>query len=208
MQFDDLERKVRRLFGDEFDIVIEKQDIIDWTNAAQHDIARKTNCLPMDVIHPANTFPVLIDDLYSMYRLTYGDPAFPKTFTTLEQVDSDTINFGAIPVGTPSSYYTRGRKIYLHPTPDPSDVTSVTVTYDRAPIDLVLTTNEVIDLPAIFHEDIVRFVLARAYEKNENYEAQNMAESFYQENLAQRYFEASHGDESFPFVRPDPMDWT
>jgi len=430
MQFNTLERKVRRLFGDEFDIVIERQDIIDWTNAAQVDIARKTNCLPYDIVFPARAFPIVIPDLYLMYRVTYGSPATPKTFTTLEQIDAESIGYGVQSVGTPARYYLRGNKIYLYPTPDTGDETNVTITYDRAPLDLhlvdpwfnykgnnsrvnipgktkfqsgansfsvavdlqpssweptarwcigsqwgtttptkawkftktntgmlevtlqdaggtstvdtstvalptwsngtrvklgfywsnnpktikfaystnggvswvalgallsatefsninagvqgiqlgvhgassadgvyfegkiygiqlwtsaapvtdigqgilqlevdtnndldtvetptissftsssgdvvevdsgILTSDPSIDLPIMYHEDVVRYVLARAYEKNENYEGQNMSDTYYQEGLAQRVFESTHGDESFPFVRPDPMDWT
>lgn len=207
MLFSDLERKVRRLFGDEFDIIIEKQDIIDWTNAAQVDIARKTYCLPTDVIQPASAFPYIVADMYLMYRVTYGNPAQPKSFTTLEDIDAKTIPYGLAPVGTPDSYYLRGKKVYLYPTPSPTDTTNVTITYDRAPVDLVLNGNLLLDIPSIYHEDVVRYVLARAHEKNENYEGQNMSDTYYNDGLAQRIHESTHGDEGFPFVRNDVMDF-
>lgn len=209
MQFDTLERKVRRLFGDENNIVIDRQDIIDWANAAQVDIARTTMCLPFDVTAAANTFPKTLSDMYSMYRMTYGTPAVPKTFITLEQIDAEALSGGAIAVGVPQRYYIRSNVINLWPVPATNDTTSITITYNRAPKEMLLADNPpVLDVPVMYHEDIVRYCLARAYEKNENYQAQEMSEETYTAGLAQRIWEKNQGDESFPFVKPDMMDYT
>lgn len=205
MLFATLERKVRRLFGDENNVVIDRQDIVDWTNAAMVDIARTTQCIPKDVTQAANSFPVTYVDFISMYRVIYGTAATPKSFTTLEQIDAEFV--GSMAVGTPQRYYVRGNKVYLHPTPATSDSTSVTVTYNRMPTELTLAVTDPMDVPVSYHEDLVRFVLARAYEKNENYQAQESSESAYQTGLAQRIWEKNQADESFPFVRPDVMDY-
>ena len=207
MDFVTLERKVRRLFGDENNIVIERQDIIDWTNAAQVDIARTTQCLPKDVTQAANTFPVTLPDMISMYRVVYGSPQTPKTFTTLEQIDAETLSYGAQPVGVPNQYYLRANKVYLYPFPATNDTTSVVITYNRMPMELTVANTDPLDVPVANHEDIVRFVLAKAYEKNENYEAVSMSIEAYQAGLSQRLWEKNQSDESFPFVRPDMADW-
>ena len=206
MLFDTLERKVRRLFGDENNIVIERQDIIDWANSAMVDIARTTQCLPFDITQAANTFPATYDDFISMYRMTYGTPASVKTFTTLESIDSESVNNSAA-VGQPKRYYIRGNRVYLYPTPELGDTTPVTVTYNRMPAELTLVAVDPLDVPISYHEDLVRYCLARAYEKNENYQAQETSDSTYKEGLAQRIWEKNQADESFPFVRPDPMDY-
>ena len=181
MQFVTLESKVRRLFGDENNIVIDRQDIVDWTNAAMVDIARTTQCLPKDLTQAANTFPVTLADMISMYRITYGTAATPKTFTTLEQIDSEFV--GSAAVGQPLRYYIRGNKIYLHPSPETSDTTIVTLTYNRMPTELTLALTDPMDVPVSYHEDLVRYCLARAYEKNENYQAQETSEEAYQSGL-------------------------
>ena len=204
MLFTTLERKVRRLFGDENNIVIDRQDIVDWTNAAMVDIARTTQCLPTDKTQAANTFPVTLADFISMYRVTYGSAATPKTFTTLEQIDAEFVGNAA--VGIPLRYYVRGNKVYLHPTPATNDSTSVTLTYNRMPTELTLAATDPIDVPISYHEDLVRFCLARAYEKNENYQAQETSEASYQAGVNQRIWERNQADESFPFVRPDMQD--
>lgn len=205
MQFTTLERKVRRLFGDENNIVIDRQDIVDWTNAAMVDIARTTQCLPFDKTQAANTFPVTLADFISMYRVTYGTAATPKSFTTLEQIDAEFV--GSAAVGQPKRYYIRGNKVYLHPTPETGDTTTVTLTYNRMPTELTLVATDPIDVPISYHEDLVRYCLARAYEKNENYQAQETSEAAYATGLNQRIWEKNQADESFPFVRPDPMDY-
>ena len=201
-----LERKVRRIFGDEFDIVIEHQDIIDWINSAQVDVVRQTACLMLDHTAAANTFPVTIPDLFLIARVTYGTQGTPQIFTTLEQVDSDQLNFGAIPTGRPMYYYKRGLSVYLHPQPVSNDVQTVTVNYVKSPTELT-TSSTLLEVPLIYHEDMVRYVLARAYEKNEDAQAQQMAEEQYNSSLAQRIYEGKHGDEAFPYVRPDIMDF-
>lgn len=207
MDFTTLERKVRRLFGDENNIVIDRQDIIDWTNAAQLDIARSTQCLPTDKTQAANTFPVTLTDFISMYRVVYGSPEMPRTFTSLEQIDAETIAFGVLPVGIPQRYYIRGNKIYLHPAPQANDTTTVTITYNRVPREITTAITDPLDLPISYHEDLVRYCLARAHEKNENYEAQSMSEEAYANTLSMRIWEKNQADESFPFVRPDMMDF-
>ena len=130
--------------------------------------------------------------------------ATPKTFTTLEQIDAEFV--GSAAVGIPLRYYVRGNKVYLHPTPATSDSTTVTLTYNRMPTELTLAATDPIDVPISYHEDLVRFCLARAYEKNENYQAQETSEASYQAGVNQRIWEKNQADESFPYVRPDMMD--
>lgn len=431
MEWVTLERKVRRLFGDDFSTVIETQDILDWANTARSEIVRETQCLPTDISIPANLFPITIPDMYLMARLEYGDPLFPRGFTTLSEVDSQVATIGGEPIGNPRQYYLRGNRVYLYPAAAPTDTKMVNLTYCRAPVELrlvdpwltiknssdtyrptiacltelnlltkdfgvvvdvamddwvggysfaaqmettektwhfyaagtasgvtlrtdfeengganffydaptniplppngqrlklgfayngfntveffyspnggkswistgshvqsfagfgavatpvvelgnaefpnastgafngihygiqvyvspssatslpddgslvldfnterdlipvkldtvvsitsgtgqvvtlpaspkMLTTKRQLELPIMYHEDIFKYCMARAYEKNENYQAQEKADEAFNAGVAQRRFEEQHGDESFPFIRPDPMDW-
>jgi hypothetical protein len=133
-------RKVRRLFGDEFDIVITQQDIIDWANTAQSDIVRETQCLPKTINVPANQFPITIPDFYLMSRVGYGSPLQPKGFVSLEELDLEGSSYNGMVAspGIPNRYYLSGNMVYLYPTPLTTDVSTVSVTYVRAPQELNL----------------------------------------------------------------------
>ena len=51
-------RKVQRRFGDSNQIIIDIQDIVDWANAGQQQIARETKCLSTTLTQSASAFPV------------------------------------------------------------------------------------------------------------------------------------------------------
>lgn len=127
-----LKRKVKRQFGDEYNILIYDQDILDWTNEAQTTIARETTCMDASVTAAANAFPLQLEDNLLVRRLIYKNR--PLEFISTEELDTYFTNQNQ--TGEPSAYYIEGPYVKLWPVGTTAD--AVTVTYTKKPPDLIL----------------------------------------------------------------------
>src|SRR6266536_2381315 len=86
-------RRVQRTFGDENEVVIKIDDVIDWINSGQIKIARETKCLQIDVDvaidATANGYP-LPADFISDDQATYKDLIIRRTtLQYLQEVQGD-----------------------------------------------------------------------------------------------------------------------
>jgi hypothetical protein len=68
----------------------------------------------------------------------------------------------------------------------------------------VTSTAEQLTVPAVYHEDIVRFCLARAHERNENYRGMEIAMTEFSSRISDRIDEADVQDEVYSVIRDDP----
>lgn len=196
-------RRVQSGFGDYNGIVIDDTEIIDWLNEAMDFVVRETQCIKTSLSTPANTFPIIIDDMFLLDAAYYGDRLI--NFTS----DDNITSYNPVPmVGTPAVYYLNGVSIYLYPTPAVGDTTSVRVSYVPEPTHYTDATpaNTVIDLPIPYHNDLVIFALARAHEKNENYRAAELKMQEFNGNVAYRRYEMQMGKDSPYQMVPDPYD--
>jgi hypothetical protein len=203
MDLSTLQRKVQRTFGDDHRGFIREQDILDWVNDAQLQVVRQTNCLATETSVVANLFPWTIPStMVQIIRVIYGTA--PLRLIEVESLDS--YNLDLTQQNTPAFYYFANNKVCLYPDPPSSDATAVTLQYSILPTEVV-TLATALQVPAAYHEDLVRYCVARARERNEDYRGMEIAMEEFNNRIADRISETDDQDEGFTSIRDDPFEW-
>lgn len=194
-------RKIKRQFGDEYDVVIVDEDIFYWIHEAELDIVRQTASNDIQIQVAANTFPVLIAGNVIVKRVAVNGRAL--TYTTRNELDS----VGATTAeGTSSQWYWESHKVFLHPVPKASDNYNVDVIYCRVPMEMTIGGTNVFTVPEVFHEDVVKYCIARAHNKNMNWKAAEAEMEAYDRNVSTRRNEVQSAD--VPLYKGiDPSDY-
>jgi hypothetical protein len=198
-------RKVQRLFGDDQEIFITEQDIIDWANEGRRDIAKRTKQGFLSSTFTASTGSYTWNTATSyppIRRVLYGVKPLPHV--AVEDFDAKYIDLTT--VGVPQFYYLQGPTLYLWPVPSGTDATVVTVESVSVPADLTLASTDLV-IPAQFHDDLVIFCLSRAHHRNQDHNAADRTMSEYERNLFQRLSNAQDAVDSFSVIRDDPWDY-
>jgi len=203
MNVTDIIRKTQRLFGDSSaEIIISPQDIYDWINEAQLTIVRQTDCLTGTDTAALSTYPKALPvDWIKTKRVSYGtNPT--QSLKLIEIEDLDNLNIDpASPVDSPMFYYHWAGQLRLYPMMS----TALNVVHDYVKLPTtIISTATALTVPVSYHEDIVRFCVMRAHERNENWNAFRESKAIMQENSGLRTEEASLSDDDFFVVRDDP----
>jgi hypothetical protein len=181
-------RKIKRQFGDEYNVVIIDQDIFDWIHEAELDIIRSVSDNDLSLSVASSTFPLTIPAKVTIKRVTIKN--MPLTYISLPQLDMMRLN--TTTTGDAQYWYFQGNKLYLYPLPV-DGTTSVSVTYVKAPDDII-AADGVFTVPEVYHEDVVRFCLARAHNKNQNFRASEAEMEQYDRRVSTRRNEAQAPD--------------
>ena len=183
----DVFSEVKRAFGDESGVQLTDADLFRWVNAGQLDIVSKSKLLKAvaqtDIV--ANQgfyeFPsVAILEVESLH--VNGVPTPALTFVEAEEYilkfDPERKD-----VGTPKIWYSYAEKIFLWPVPDASYAKGLTLYYTPAPV-VVSTVGDTLSLPDKYFNTLVQYVLYKAYEMDENFEASSIKMQEMMTNLA------------------------
>ena len=127
-------RRVKRQFGDEYNVVITDQDIYDWFYDAELDIIRSTSDNDITLQASANKFPLQVPDRVNLKRLTISGR--PLVYLTVNELDS--AQFLLTSEGTPSYWYFQGGRAGLWPASSSNDVYMVDVTYSKTPVPMAI----------------------------------------------------------------------
>lgn len=205
MLVSDIVRQVGRSFGDTDQTVILNTDIFDWINEAQLKICQKTECLTSTVTYEASTFPhVYPVDFIRTIRLLYGNVALDEI--QIKDLDSKGIDL-SIANQLPVFYYYSDSKFNLYPLQPSADTTDVLLGYIRTAAKVTLL-GDTPEIPVIYHDELVKYALAKAHERNENGQgfATKMAE--FTEGLHENMDDSFSKTNSYPVIRDDPWeDW-
>lgn len=198
----DIVRKVQRLFGDSsLQIIITNNDVWDWINEAQLNIVRKTGCLTKTATAAASTYPTALPvDWIVTKRLTYN--GYPLKMIEIEDLDAAYAN-STVPADSPTTFYIWSKQLRLFPNLGLVDAVSVVHDYIALPTVIVADITP-LDVPVSYHEDIVRFCIMRAHERNENWKALEVSNAIYENNAGERKEEATLQDDDFYVIRDDP----
>jgi len=198
-----LVRKVQRSFGDDNQIFISEADLLDWINDAQAQIARETSCITTTVSTAASNFPYTFpSDFIRVKILRYGT----KPLVPVEVEDLDMKQYDLTQRGQECYfYYVENDKINLFPLQPSGDTTTVTFRYAALPT-VVTAVGNSLTVPVQFHEDLVRYCLARAHERNENYRGMEIAMSEFQARISARKEDVDNPDDTWSVVRDDPWE--
>lgn len=181
MLVSEIATRVTRQFGDEVGAQITSGDIIRWVNDAQREIAHNNDLLQTT----ATTAVVVGKDQYTLppdvltlrsvryagNRLQYVSPEEAATLLT-DNTSS----------GTPTHYSVWARNIDLYPRPDTADPDDLQLYYTRQPAVVTTTTDEP-ELPLQYHNRIVEYCLAQAYELDDNVESHKWKMQQFQEGV-------------------------
>jgi hypothetical protein len=210
--------QVKRRFADEQGIIIIDQDIYDWINEASREILRITEANATVVTGSGTTYSAAGGRLNVPAAMLFKSATYnniPLEFTTQEFLEATFGDLTTAINGTPLYYYletwgqdstdpnaTIQTSIKLYPSP-PSDATSMSVTYLKAPTKVTASTSP-IDVPLAFHGAVMNFCLARANERVQNWQAFGEYMEAFNQGIAQSRYEAQSQDDSYPVIRDDP----
>ena len=175
---------VKRAFGDESGVQLTDTDITRWVNAGQLEIVSKTRLLKAvaqtDLIADQVFYEFPAAEILEVESLHVdGEPLPPMTFVEAEEYilryDPERKDRG-----TPKIWYSYGEQIFLWPVSDTTVTNGVTLFYTPAPVN-VTDPGDRLALPDKYFNALIRYVLYKAYEMDENFEAANMKQ---QEMLA------------------------
>lgn len=202
----DVIRQVQREFGDDNEIFLTKQDIVDFVNEARIRIARDAN-----IGYASNTFTASVGSytfassssttIPAIRRVSYGTKAIQ--YMSLETLDS--INVDRELPGEPEFYYVQGNTLKLFPKPLATDSTTVTVETNSIFANLIPTDSD-LQIPVQYHNDLVLFAIARAHHRDQNHRAAELKMAEFEKNIALRRYDSEHPTEDFAVVRDDPWD--
>jgi hypothetical protein len=134
MEVATLLRKVKRQFGDEYNLLVNDQDIYDYANEAQLNVVRETSSNDRDLVIPANLLPYRIPGRVLIKRVSVNNRSLLEL--SLEELDINRQDIAQS--GTSNYYYVEQGTINLWPQPASSDTYDVTITYASVPDKLEL----------------------------------------------------------------------
>lgn len=169
----DVAAYVKRQFGDESGVQIVDSDIIRWVNAAQAEISNTNNVLKAkaDLILTAGTYQyplgqsMSLESINSIHvdgtKLKYVN--FNDYETLLNDEDPEHTSTGRV-----THWSEWGGSLILYPVPDSSYLMEVYFLGAPTP---VATVSDDLSLPDKYFQRIIDFVMAQAFELDENYTA-------------------------------------
>lgn len=210
MNVDDVIRRVQRSFGDENESQVRILDIVDWVNAAQGDICRRTEVLQgtqvFDTVVGDNDYELPADFLRAA-RVEYQGEVIQQT--TLDQLDLYSTGDPMHAQGQAKPFwYIWGGTMHLYPDPNTAQTSAIKMYYTKlAP--LVSSGTDQLGIPLHMQEDVVNYCMMKAREMNEDFDERNALQAAHTQRMAESaeiVFDPTSN--AYVAVRPDPWDYT
>jgi len=202
MLVEEIVARVKRDFGDEYDVIITDIDVYRWIYAGEMEVIRQNGGNVHETAYPSTSFPSDITDNITIRRVDIGDRAlFPTTRNGL-----DILGFSTTSVGSPKYWYIADKKIYLWPVAETAE--TVTIEYNKLPTPIVgpPPSPMTLSIPENWHTDLVNFVMARANEKRGNLPKSLHFQEQFDKNMGKRNQESDGADVAI-YKIPDPLDY-
>lgn len=198
----DAVRYIKRQFGDEYATIITDDDIYQWIYDAETQIVRETGTNQSSVTQPCSAFPFSVPDSVNITRVTVKGVAID--FIWKDELDM--LQVSETQTGDPAKYWYRyNKQIYLWPDCNNSD--QVKIWYSKLPVLMVGAAGaNTFSVPEPYHNDIVKFCLSRAHNKDQNVEMEQLELQRFEKNISTRAGE-THGFDGPLFKIDDPMDF-
>lgn len=194
--------RIKRQFGDEYDVIINNDDIYGWIYEAELDIIRNTGSHDFSQTVSSTLFPSAVPDSVTISVVSINGKAL--TFTSKSEIILAYSNLDAI--GEPGFWYLEDKKIYLYPF-DPTVSQNVDMTYSKIPVLMAgLPASNTFVIPENYRTDLVNFCIAKAHNKNRNYQAERTFMDLYDRSLGLRRDEEQSQDGPI-YKSGDPMDY-
>lgn len=187
----ELAEHVKRQFGDESGVQITDTDILRWINDGIRELSVKLRPLKgkastTTVVGQANySLPsgsaVQIESIHIGNRKIEG-----VSFAQAEESMGGSQKLS----GAPSFWYEWGGEVTFWP--EPSTVEPITIFYTRMP-DAITDMAALLPIPDKHYESVIAFVLSRAYELDEQFDAANVQRNLFLSRIGEQVDEELTG---------------
>ena len=167
----DVQRAVKRTFGDESGVQLEDADIFMWINDAQDEIVKRNKIIKVSSTSASitnqkdYTFPM--EDILQIESLHYDGQKLPNM--PFAQADQDIISTdSSAERGTPTLWWEWGGTFTLWPAPD--GVKEIKLFYTKKPARVTAST-DLLSVPDKYYKQVTDYVLQQAYEMDEDWQA-------------------------------------
>ena len=172
---------VQRQFGDESGVQILNTDIIRAINQAQMQLVATNTFKKATYVTPVtagvSTYQ-LPPDIIRIEAVKLGNYLLQKVnfADAMNTIDGSTIG------GSSYWYWEFGGVINVYPIPQTGTADSLTVFYAAVPKQ-VTTESDLLDVPDMYYETIIEFVLSKMYELDEDWDAHTVQRSLFESNV-------------------------
>lgn len=185
----DVATTVKRQFGDEAGVQITDSDIIRWINEGQTEISNvlkpiKAKSVGASVAGQKDyLFPT--DKIVQVESIHYDGRKIPNVaFPVAEEYIIGTDP--SLTTGIPTFWYEWAGVFSLWPIPDA--VKSIELYYTKTP-DTVTAVGDLLGVPDKHYESLVFYVMAKAYELDEEFEASAQQRQLFQNRILDQHDE-------------------
>ena len=200
-------RRIKRGFGDEYDVIINDDDIFGWIFEAEMEIIRQTGQNEQIVSTTVGAFPLSVPDNVHIKRVVVnGSP-----LNNISREELDSMYAADSPTDSmPQVWYTVDRKVHFWPM-KAGDTTAVKVYYAKTPVTITGTalvpTPNVLTVPEVHHNDVIKYVIAQAHLKNRDTDNASRMQDLFDRNTGARREEAV-GTDGPLYKANDPLDYS
>jgi len=185
----DIANYVKRQFGDESGAQITDSDIYRWIDAAQLQIVAKSAPIKAksvtDIVANQQTYDLSALAIHQIESIHYNGGFLPsRSFAEAERYIFDS---GTAETGTAQFWYEWAGQISLYPVPDTALVGGLEIFYTKMPTPIANGTTP-LSLPDKYFEAIVSWIMAKAYELDEEFD---------QASNQRQFFDATVNDQNF-----------
>src|SRR6266581_4575958 len=187
MNVSEISTRVKRIFGDEAGVQLLDSDIINWINDGQRQIAASSELLQtraatnLTAMTMEYEFPP--DFLAIRSIRAYGIRLKPIAMQEADDQFPMWDNIANRETGKPQVFWQWGDSFFLYPVPDESVVAGLVMYYTRIPTKVTLQTDSP-ELPELYHDRIVDFVMKSAYEMDENIQGATFRQTMFQTGMS------------------------
>lgn len=203
MLVEEIKLAVKRDFGDEYDIIINDDDVYRWLYTGELEVIRYNGGNIAELEVSSLDFPVTMSGSITIRRITVDHT---KVLVPINREQLDQMALSTARAGTPLYWYIHAEALHVWPVPTVDE--DVFIEYNKMP---VLSVGDppvpnTLSVPEAWHTDLISFVLAKAHEKRGNLERASFHQNAFDKNMGKRSQEDKQTDTMY-FRGIDPLDY-
>jgi len=208
----DVHTRVTRQFGDEANAQITSADTIRWINDCQREICTQNDVNQVTALAATTTNQrdyTLPAGIAKLRRVMYQ--GISLRMISIEEADEllsshDLSIAGGYPTGIPTHAWIWGNTLSLYPAPSVGGASDLKLYYTGFVADVAATT-DALTVPPQYHNRVVEYCIAQAFELDENYQlAQIKLGQFNSGMQKQQGNDTWQSQETYPTITVSPED--
>lgn len=193
--------RIKRQFGDEYGVVITDTDIYGWIYSAELDIIRNTGCNDNNIDVSSASYPFVAPAAVNIKRISINGKALKLTSVA----EIDLLGLSTEIDGYPQYWYKKTNEIFIWPHSD--TVVTTNIHYNKTPSIMTgLPADNDFTVPDVFQDDVIKYCIGRAHNKNNNLQAEGVQMALYDQALNTRRDESQSAD-TVLYKSADPFDY-